>query len=268
MSKEWLEKQRILKSEIDFWNRWASENEAFLEPAIPRMNDLGDPFALSSDQAFLDRIGQVSKLRVLDVGCGLGALSIYLANQGAEVVGIDIAEGMTARCRKRASSAGIEAEFVICDAERLPFREGAFDKVVGMRSIHHLPCLLTFFKETDRVLKAGECAVFVEPQKKNLIVEVNRKLLHPDSRTADEHPLVPKDISDAQNVFPDTKIDTFYLISPIAFFFKFLLKSDVFFSLSSRALHFIEKPFCETRLLRRHCWQVLLTLTKQKEARS
>lgn len=259
------EKLRISESEIDFWDKWASDNESLIEHGMPTPEDLGDSF-LTSDLAFLKRIGDVDGLDVLDVGCGLGALSIYLADKGANIVGIDIAQGMVSRCRKRSHLTGKEAQFVVCDAEHLPFRDCSFDKVVGSRVIHHFPNIHGFFVEARRVLRRNGNAIFIEPQRKNPIVEFNRKVLRPKSRTPDEHPLVARDIEDALKEFPEATFETFYLISPIAFFFRFLLRSDSLFRLTSRALQNIEKPFISVNALQSYCWQILLTLRKGERA--
>ena len=74
-------------------------------------------------------------MRVLDVGCGLGALSAAAAARGAVVTGVDLAEGMLAEARRRHP----DVEFVHADAEALPFADGAFDVALGAFIVNHLP---------------------------------------------------------------------------------------------------------------------------------
>ena len=72
---------------------------------------------------------------MLDVGCGLGTLSAAAAARGATVTGVDLAAGMLAEARRRHP----QVEFVLADAEALPFADGAFDVALGAFVVNHLP---------------------------------------------------------------------------------------------------------------------------------
>jgi SAM-dependent methyltransferase len=72
--------------------------------------------------------------RVLDVASGPGYVAARAAQQGAEVVGVDVAEAMVALARQHHP----ELEFRRADAEALPFADGSFDAVVGNFLMHHL----------------------------------------------------------------------------------------------------------------------------------
>ena len=76
--------------------------------------------------------------RVLDVGCGTGALDeIILASLPAcRLTGADISLEMLSRARSRLMG---RATFVCADAEHLPFAEGFFDAVVCNDAFHHFP---------------------------------------------------------------------------------------------------------------------------------
>jgi 2-polyprenyl-3-methyl-5-hydroxy-6-metoxy-1,4-benzoquinol methylase len=86
-------------------------------------------------EPLLDAAGVGPGVRVLDVGCGLGTLSAAAAARGADVTGVDLAEGMLAEARRRHPS----IEFVLGDAEALPFADGAFDVALGAFVVNHLP---------------------------------------------------------------------------------------------------------------------------------
>jgi cyclopropane fatty-acyl-phospholipid synthase-like methyltransferase len=57
--------------------------------------------------------------RALDVGCGTGDTSIYLAKHGWDVTGVDFAKPALARARAKASAAGVNVRFEHADATRL-----------------------------------------------------------------------------------------------------------------------------------------------------
>jgi ubiquinone/menaquinone biosynthesis C-methylase UbiE len=71
---------------------------------------------------------------VLDVANGPGYVAARAAKQGAEVVGVDVAEAMVTLARQHHP----ELEFRRADAEALPFADGFFDAVVGNFLMHHL----------------------------------------------------------------------------------------------------------------------------------
>jgi len=52
---------------------------------------------------------------------------------------------------------------IVADAQVLPFRDGAFDAVVGIDFIHHLSTPLAFFRDVARVLKPGGEWRVIEP---------------------------------------------------------------------------------------------------------
>ena len=103
-------------------------------------------------------VGDVSGLAVLDLGCGTGRHSLWLAASGAEVTAVDFSEGMLAEARRKPGAQGIR--FVVHDLhEGLPFEAGTFDRVVSGLVVEHLRDLAPFFREMRRVLKPGGHAV-------------------------------------------------------------------------------------------------------------
>jgi SAM-dependent methyltransferase len=104
-------------------------------------------------EPLLDAAGVGPGVRVLDAGCGLGTLSAAAAARGAEVTGVDLAEGMLAEARRRHPA----IEFVHGDAEALPFADGAFDVALGAFVVNHLPHPEAAAAELSRV--AGRVAL-------------------------------------------------------------------------------------------------------------
>lgn len=68
----------------------------------------------------------ISPCRALDVGCGTGTNSVWLARQGFEVIGIDVSPLAVERARERALAAGIQAQFLVADVLHLPDLGGPF----------------------------------------------------------------------------------------------------------------------------------------------
>ena len=97
---------------------------------------------------------QGSPLRVLDVGCGTGALSELVLNAvpGCRLTGVDISTEMLRQARARLQGA---ATFVPGDAEHLPFSEGTYDVVLINDAFHHFPEPRRAAFEAWRVLTAG-----------------------------------------------------------------------------------------------------------------
>src|SRR3990170_1768355 len=69
--------------------------------------------------------------RILDLATGTGWTSRLLAKRGAKVIGADIAADLVAAARDQAKSEGLDIEYRIGDAEKLPFADGQFDAVVS-----------------------------------------------------------------------------------------------------------------------------------------
>jgi len=97
-------------------------------------------YTLARYELVLDLIGnKIKGKRVLDVGCGDGVLSFFLAKRGAKVVGIDISkEAINFACKKCRKIENLNLEFLIASAYRVPFKNESFDYVVSSEVIEHL----------------------------------------------------------------------------------------------------------------------------------
>jgi SAM-dependent methyltransferase len=103
------------------------------------------------------------RIRVLDVGCGPGILTVALAPLVDEVVALDLTPEMIARARKRSEELGLtNVRFEVGRAEELPFANGYFDVVVTRLMLHHLLSPARAVEEMARVLKTGGLAVVAD----------------------------------------------------------------------------------------------------------
>src|SRR2546427_8762156 len=93
-----------------------------------------------------EAIGDVRGVTVLDLGCGHGRHTLWLAAAGAVVIAIDFSEGMLAEARRKPGAASVR--FRIHDLhDPLPFASGEFELVVSGLVLEHVRDLDMFFGE-------------------------------------------------------------------------------------------------------------------------
>jgi SAM-dependent methyltransferase len=111
----------------------------------------------ATTQALIDACHIDRETYVLDVGCGVGATTCYLAKKyGCRVVGVDLRESMIARSNERAQREGLGGvvAFRVADAQHLPFEDETFDVVLS-------ESVATFIEDKRRVI--GEYARVARP---------------------------------------------------------------------------------------------------------
>ena len=79
----------------------------------------------------------LSGLRLLDAGCGTGALALAAARRGAEVVAVDLSPQLVDLARERAASDPAAARIDFVSGDMLGAEHGRFDHVVAMDSLIH-----------------------------------------------------------------------------------------------------------------------------------
>ncbi len=77
--------------------------------------------------------------RALDLGCGTGTNSLYLARRGWEVVGVDFSAIAIGRARRRARRAGLPVRFFRADVTNLGFLTSPFDLALDIGCLHSIP---------------------------------------------------------------------------------------------------------------------------------
>ena len=107
----------------------------------------------------LDFIRQRATLkgrRVVDVGCGGGILAESMAEQGADVTGIDAAEGPLRVARLHQAESGTDVNYLLSTAEALAEeQEAAFDVVTCLEMLEHVPSPSTVIEACRRLVKPG-----------------------------------------------------------------------------------------------------------------
>ena len=93
------------------------------------------------------------RLRVLEIGCGLGTDGVQFARAGADYTGVDLTEAAIDLARKNFEQCGLQGEFKVADAENLDFADSSFDLVYSHGVLHHTPDIARAVSEIHRVLK-------------------------------------------------------------------------------------------------------------------
>lgn len=90
---------------------------------------------------------------VLDIGCGIGELHPYLAQKGRTITGVDV----SSESIKIAQASNKDNIYSVYDGKTLPFADNAFDAVLTVCVMHHVPPRQwqDFIQEMIRVTKKG-----------------------------------------------------------------------------------------------------------------
>jgi 2-polyprenyl-3-methyl-5-hydroxy-6-metoxy-1,4-benzoquinol methylase len=100
--------------------------------------------------------------RLLDIGCGVGALVETLGHLGWNAEGIDTDEEVVAVCRAR----GLRVSLGTLEEQRYP--DNHFDVVTMMHVIEHVPDPVGTLREVHRILKPGGRVLMLTPNTKSL----------------------------------------------------------------------------------------------------
>jgi len=153
----------------------------------------GDESKEKAQLQLIEHLAQLAGVKpgsdVLDIGCGLGASTLYLAkNYKAAVTGITISEVQVEMAAKAAATEQLDAKFLLMDAEAMHFQK-QFDLLWSVESISHYQRREEFFASAAKLLKPGglfaitdwfkkenltpaETKKFIDPIEKGMLVEL------------------------------------------------------------------------------------------------
>ena len=105
----------------------------------------------------LDFVPTLSPGRALDLGCGYGRASIFLARLGWQVDGVDFVPQAIAEARRRAEKAGVTVNFHVGDVTRLDFLTPGYTFALDVGCAHNLAAaeLAAYAAEVRRLLAPG-----------------------------------------------------------------------------------------------------------------
>lgn len=101
--------------------------------------------------------------KVLDVACGSGTVALVAARRYCEVTGIDYVPELIARAKARAEASGLDADFLVADAQDLPFDDNKFDMVFSVYGVQFAPDQEKAAMEMVRVCRPGGKIALASP---------------------------------------------------------------------------------------------------------
>jgi len=117
---------------------------------------------------FIDQNISLFGLNVLDVGCGGGILSESLAQRGAKVTGIDMAESSIHVAKLHQQESTLAIDYVMTTVEEFAnLHPGQFDVITCMELLEHVP---------DPASVIHACAMLLKPNGKCFFSTLNRNL--------------------------------------------------------------------------------------------
>jgi len=115
---------------------------------------------------WLDNASTLKDKSVLEIGCGTGASTVALAEQGAKVTGIDIDEGALSVAKDRSKVYGVEAQFRLLSGNEITetFGVNSFDIVIFFACLEHMTIeeRLTSLKDAWEMLPTEGLLVIID----------------------------------------------------------------------------------------------------------
>lgn len=137
---------------LDVKSIWNACGEAY-----DRFASAADSFSDNLERPVIEKlIGDVDGARVLELGCGSGPYSLWLAQRGARVTGLDLSPTMIALANDHAHKQGLQVDFRVRDIrEPLPFVDSEFDLIITAAALHYVEDLSALMREVVRVMNPG-----------------------------------------------------------------------------------------------------------------
>ena len=148
---------------------------------------VGDESKEKAQLQLVEHLAQLANIKsgseILDIGCGMGGSSLYLArNYNATVTGITISPVQVDMATAAAARERIDAKFLVMDAEAMDFKK-QFDVLWSVESISHYQHREDFFVSASRLLKPGGAFGIIDWfKKKNLTSAETKKFILPIER--------------------------------------------------------------------------------------
>lgn len=130
-----------------FWNNKA---EVWAQSVREGMDVFRDLYSLP---AFLAFIGDIQGKRVLDIGCGEGYNTRMFAQQGAQVIGVDLSKEMIQLAQEEENKTRLGIQYFNASWTNLSFFKNEFDVILSTMALMDGPGYEDALKEFHRILK-------------------------------------------------------------------------------------------------------------------
>ena len=259
-------------TEESFHDNWA--RSIYIEQVM--LDEFFEACTSPENRFIMKELGNIKGKRLLDLGCGAGESSVYLAKKGALVTAMDVSSEMLNVASNVAQKHNVEITTRRSSSVDINCGDETFDIVYAANLLHHVNIPSTL-KEVHRVLKYGGSFVSWDPILYNPLINIYRKLAT-EVRTKDEHPLTTKDLDLFKQYFPDVKYHMTWFFTLLIFvkyycidrvhpnkeryWKKILIESKKL----QKAYSFLEKldnVFLKTfPFMKKYCWNVTVVAKK------
>jgi len=142
--------------------KWFMNTERHAERVINRAQKLLEFAELKEKQDFLE------------IGCGSGAVSKYIAERyHLNVTGVDVDPEQIELAKKNANKI-FNLRFLAADATHLAFEDNSFDIVLSFGVMHHIPNWLDVMEEIKRVLRPKSYFIYMDLVYHELTAKIGR----------------------------------------------------------------------------------------------
>jgi 2-polyprenyl-3-methyl-5-hydroxy-6-metoxy-1,4-benzoquinol methylase len=115
----------------------------------------------------------------IDIGCGFGRNSNWLASHGVNVTAVNIDKDEVFEAKRKAEQLNVTLEYILTDILSLDLKEKSYDVILDLGCSHMLSMSdqLIFEKKVARLAKSGGILIFFGFSKKHPSYDVNNKLV-------------------------------------------------------------------------------------------
>jgi ubiquinone/menaquinone biosynthesis C-methylase UbiE len=135
------------------------DDEAFAERYAERHQKMAEGFGREYAEKLVSR--GFYEGRIIDVGCGFGAMNIVLAHRfiDSEIVGIDLSDPLLRLATQSAQAAGLgdRVRFEKADVHQIPYDDDSFDAVISINMVHRVDDPVQMLNEIERILSPDGC---------------------------------------------------------------------------------------------------------------